>query len=98
MLVEICSSSSCRGWEENTSRLVETDSPTLRDYIIDHMLMEESGMTREESINELDRTRSDFGWEVLEDDEINYEGEEICTTYTIFTPTQEYVDMLLRNM
>ena len=98
MLVQVNSSSSCRGWEENTSYLVETDHPTLRDYIIEEMMMKESGMTREESIKALDDVTIDFGWDIVEEDEISYEGEEVCTTYTIFRPTQKYVDMLLRNM
>ncbi len=98
MLVQINCSSSCRGWEDNSSDVIETDQTTLRDYIVVEMLMNEEGYSREESNEQLDTPKDCFGWEVIDKDEISYEGEEVTVTYMTFKPDQEYVNMLLRNM
>lgn len=96
MLVKISSSDSCRGWEGNSSRIIETEQPTLRDYIISK-IMDDYGYTKEEAIDELDAENDDFGW-TEDGDDIHYEGEESCTTYESFKPSREFVNMLLRNM
>ncbi len=98
MLIQVSSSMSCRGWEENSSDLIETDEKTLKEYIIKEVLMDEWEYTREESIKELENKNGGFGGWELYGDEINYEGEESCVTYKVYVPTQEDVDMLLRNM
>lgn len=98
MLIQSSSSSSCRGWEENDSDLTETDHKTLREYIINEILMYEWDLTREESIEKLDNDPDVCGGWEGDEDQYNWEGEEGTVTYKIFKPTQEYIDMLIRNM
>ena len=98
MLIQSSSSSSCRGWEENTSGLTETDHKTLRDYILNEIIMYEYDMTMEESIEELDSDNDDWGGWDGDESQYNWEGEEVTVSYTIFKPTQKFIDMLIRNM
>ncbi len=98
MLVRSSSSVSCRGWEENDSDLIETDHKTLREFIIVDVLMEDWEMSREEAEEELKESDGYGCWEVCSDTSINFEGEESCVTYSVYIPTQEDVDLLLRNM
>jgi len=98
MLIQSSSSSSCRGWEENGSDLTETDHKSLREYVLNEIIMYEYDMTIEESIEELDNNNCDFGGWNGDESQYNWEGEEGTVTYKIFKPTQEYIDMLIRNM
>ena len=99
MLIKTSSSSSCRGWEGNSSGIIETEHPTLREYLITEIIMYDYDMTREESIEELDsRDSNEWGGWTGKEDEYDYEGEECTVSYRVFKPTQEYIDMLTRNL
>ena len=98
MLIKKSSSESCRGWEGNDSSIIETSCQTLREYIL-QLIMDDYDFDMEESIEELDGEKSDFGWECNHDSSyIDYEGEEFTCSYEVFKPTQEYIDMLIRNL
>ena len=98
MLIKESSSSSCRGWEGNSSGLIETEHTSLREYLIVEVIMYDYDMTREESIEELDGEQDDFGGWSGGDDEYDFEGEESTVSYRVFKPTQDYIDMLTRNL
>ncbi len=94
MLVQRNDSVGSRGWEENSSELIETNCSTLEEYVREYIKEDwdlETDKDVENFINESDE------WS-LSENECSCEGDESTTTFVVFEPTQEYVDMLLRNM
>ena len=95
MLVQVSGSVSCRGWENNSSDLVETKL-SLKEYIIQEVLMEEWEMSREESESQLEESDDWGGWS-FEFGSWNYEGEENTISYSEFKPSRDYLNMIRRN-
>jgi hypothetical protein len=93
ILVMKSSSIICRAWERNGFDVEEFDG-TLREYVIKDMRIEEEYIDK--FMSGADQERTGFGIYPggSEEDGYEYEGEEISISYSIFNPSQKFVDML----
>ena len=97
MIIQIVKSVSCRGWEGNYVKYVETDEDqTLVEWIEQEFsdCFEEVGLV--ETCENHDST--DFGWFYDERDKsYNLDDEEICITISEFRPDREFIQMLVNQ-
>lgn len=100
ILVKISTSSSCRGWEENSSSIEEWEGDTLKGYVEnwlrddwdlndDQVEREMSGQVHEDCCFGMVEGGSESGG-------YNHEGEECTITFEKFEPSDEFVDMIVR--
>lgn len=95
ILIEMVVSSSCRGWEGNECEVFEYDG-TLREFIMEEFDLDE------ERVQELD----DCGWDeedlgfrgMVEDESVDYEGDESTVSIKVLKVNKEYVEMLSRHI
>ena len=98
MLIQRTGSSSCRGWENNNSNLVEWEG-TFRDYI-KSIIGDRYGCETEEELNNLMTPvkSGEFGMKWLNDTSCGFDEDEYNEQYEVFEPTQDLIDMLQRNV
>lgn len=97
ILIQENTSSSCRGWEGNSSEIFESQCDSVLEYCI-QMEMEEQNISREQVLEYMNENRQNnyFGWIVEDNNIVHFEGEEVTTTYKLFVPDQEFINLLTK--
>lgn len=96
ILIQIISSTVCRGWEGNTCEFEEYEGESVEDYVRE--IVKEDWTDEEGNVDQEGMETHLEMYDFSEDGTVHFEGEESCVTYVDWVTSKKELEMFKRHL